>query len=71
MPLGPVGSASGLAIPRISFSVSATFSILSARTRSRNFDMGSSTVRGAWSHDWTNSSTMAATSTYARENWMR
>jgi hypothetical protein len=50
-PPGADGSASGLARPRISFSVSATFSTLSVRTSSRNFDIGISTVRGAASHD--------------------
>ncbi len=62
-PLGGVVRASGLAMPRISFSVRATFSTLSVRTSSRNFDIGISTVRGACSQDWSRRRTMAATST--------
>ena len=43
---GGAGSAPGLARPRISRSVRATFSIWSARSSSRNFDIGISTLRG-------------------------
>ena len=62
-PPGGAGSVSGFATPRISLSVSATRSILSARRRSRNFDIGSSTVRGARSQDCRSDRTTAATST--------
>jgi hypothetical protein len=51
LPVG-AGRASGRAIPRISRSLMATRSTFPARTSSRNFDMGSSTVRGARSQDW-------------------
>ena len=60
-PLGPVGRASGFAMPRICRSVSATFSILSERTRSRKRDIGISTVRGAWSQACSTRRTVAAT----------
>ena len=60
--VGGAGSAPGLAMPRISRSVTATFSIWSASSSSRNFDIGISMVRGASSHDCKNESTMTATS---------
>ena len=61
--LGGAGRAPGLASPRISRSVSATFSILPARSNSRNSDIGSSMVRGARSQDCRRDRITAATRT--------
>jgi len=60
--LGGAGRAPGLAMPRISRSVTATFSIWSALRSSRNFDIGISIVRGDSSQLCRNDRTMIATS---------
>ncbi len=58
---GGAGRAPGLAIPRISRSVRATRSILSARSSSRNLEYGSSTLRGASSQDCSSDSSSTTT----------
>src|SRR5712691_8854014 len=60
---GGTGSTPGLALPWISRSVRATRSTLSSRSSSRNFDIGSSTGRGASSQDCSRERTTATTST--------
>ena len=60
---GGSGRALGLARPVISRSVRDTLSILFSRTSSRNFDMGSSTVRGATNQLWSSERTTAPTRT--------
>ena len=59
--LGGEGRAPGLAIPRISRSVTATFSTSSAFRSSKNFDIGISIVRGASSQLCKNDRTITAT----------
>ena len=56
------GSAPGLRVPRISRSVSETFSTLPSRTSCRNLLIGISTVRGASSQLWTSDRTTTAMS---------